>query len=228
MSMNNNNNMNNNKSLFLKRIALRALNNCPVVQDPKNIAYHEEDCQFRDVECPKDFCKDFIPQSTLGQHLISHAKVYATAKKCLNGIALVTPQFTKDVFDAECDYRWLLGPIDFNGKSFLVQVNHDHVLRHVCFWVQMIGSKFEAKNFKYKIQLQENDEYGSPTYKGPVKSLDDSKTKVFKSKIGLNVPSKIIKKYLKDDSLTLQVKFKDLKPKDDEDDQDSMASNDGD
>ena len=210
-------------------------NNCPVVQDPKNIAYHEEDCQFRDIECPYCFCKDFIPQSTLEEHLISHTIDFvgrldeAGNIKCENGYALVKKRLPSETFVNQKISRNLLGPINHDGKLFFVQYEKVHALKHVYFWVQMVGSKFEAKNFKYTIQLQENDEYGSSTYKGPMKSLDDSKTKVFESKIGLTVPFEVIKKYRDNDStIDLEIKIEDLKPKDDEGDQDSMISNDGD
>ena len=45
------------------------MNECPVVQDKKNIAYHEEDCEFREVVCPYLFCKEGIVQNMLNHHL---------------------------------------------------------------------------------------------------------------------------------------------------------------
>ena len=209
-------------------------NNCPVIQDPKNIAYHEEDCQFREIECPFCFCKDSIPQSTLDEHLISHSIDFVRRLdeggnvKCENGKAFVYQRLNPDFFLKHTVTRCLMGPINYNGKLFFVHTEKVLALQSLHCWVQMYGSKFEAKNFKYTIQLQESDEYGSPTYKGPVKSLDDSKTKVFESKIGLNVHFEVVKKYLKRHALALEVTIEDLKPKDDEDDRDSMVSNNGD
>merc|ERR1711976_1114144 len=96
------------------------------------------------------------------------------------------------------------------------------------FWLQMYGSKFEAKNYQYSIQLEEKEDLGTPIYKGPMKSLDDRKTEVFNSKIGLLVASDVIKKH-RDENHILKIFFemKDLKPKDDEMDRDSNVSNEG-
>ena len=90
----------------------------------------------------------------------------------------------------------------------------------------MYGSKFEAKNYKYSVQLQENEDLGTPIYKGPMKSLDDRKTDVFKSKVGLVVPLDVFKKHLGNETkIVFELKIEDLKPKEDEMDQDSEASN---
>ena len=53
--------------------------------------------------------------------------------------------------------------------------------RYVFFWVQIIGSKFETKNFKYSLQVEDPEFEGTYSYKGYVKSLDDKKTDVYKS-----------------------------------------------
>ena len=45
-------------------------NCCPIVHDRNNIAYHEEDCQYRDVLCPYRFCKRKIPVRKLKNHYL--------------------------------------------------------------------------------------------------------------------------------------------------------------
>ena len=46
-------------------------NNCQVVQDPKNISYHEEECNFRDVECIYKNCLEIVSVENVSQHLVT-------------------------------------------------------------------------------------------------------------------------------------------------------------
>ena len=59
-----------------------------------------------------------------------------------------------------------------------------------------------------------------------MKSLDDRKFEVFKSKVGLTVSIEVVKKFLDENGLTFELEIEDLKPKDDE--MESMASFNGD
>ena len=77
------------------------------------------------------------------------------------------------------------------------------------FYLQIYGSKFEAKNFIYRIKI-EDPEFGEFCYKGYVKSLDDKKMVAYESQIGLIVPSKVLKKFI-DDDLTVEIEIEDLK-----------------
>ena len=84
------------------------------------------------------------------------------------------------------------------------------------FYLQIYGSKFEAKNFIYRIKI-EDPEFGEFCYKGYVKSLDDKKTVAYESQIGLIVPSKVLKKFI-DDDLTVEIEIEDLKETETEND----------
>ena len=44
-------------------------NDCQVIQNRKNIEYHEEDCEYRDVLCINKFCKEFCAFVKLTDHL---------------------------------------------------------------------------------------------------------------------------------------------------------------
>ena len=73
------------------------------------------------------------------------------------------------------------------------------------------------------MQLPENQEAGFTTYKGPVKSLDDDKSEVFKSRNGLVLPFSTVKKHLDEGTLILHVEIEDLKVKEDDMDYDEPA-----
>ena len=207
-------------------------NDCKIVQDSKNISYHEDECEFRDVECILANCSEIVAYSNLTKHLIEvhERNIFDPfGKKCdaLNGEKVVKVHVNEERFKPSPSgkpWRALLGPILFNEKYFLLQSEINPSKDYSNAWMQIYGSKFEAKNYKYSIQLHENQDLGTSTYKGPMKSLDDRKTDVFKSKVGLVVPLDVLKKHLGNEKkIVFEIKIEDLKPKDDE--MDSEASN---
>ena len=207
-------------------------NDCKIVQDPQNISYHEEECEFRDVECVLGNCPEIVAYSNLTKHLDEvHEKNVFTPSGIRNaektGEILIKCDVLEKNFSPRSNgrpWRLLVGPILFNEKHFLLQSEINPAKDFVLAWMQMYGSRFEAKNYRYSIQLQEKEDLGTPIYKGPMKSLDDRKTDVFTSKVGLVVPLDVLKKHLGNETkIAFEIKIEDLKPKDDE--MDSEASN---
>ena len=110
-----------------------------------------------------------------------------------------------------------------SGKKFLLhhkidQVPHGKMLklpRNLFFWVQIIGSKFETKNFKYSLKVEDPEIDGTYFYKGYVKSLDDKKTDVYESSTaGLMISVEVLKKF-SGDVFTMEIEIEDQKPKED-------------
>merc|ERR1712062_491482 len=109
-----------------------------------------------------------------------------------------------------------------NGKKFLLHWNIEPAFvgqkllkTYVFLWVQIIGSKFETKNFKYSLQVEDPRFEGTHFYKGYVKSLDDKKTDVYESyTAGLMISFQGLKKFT-DDVFTMEIEIEDQKPKED-------------
>ena len=200
-------------------------NDCKIVQDPKNISYHEEECELRNVDCYDPNCDGNVAFSKLKDHFqeFNH-KIWKTVK-AKNSKVRHRAQMTS----LDYNISWQPSHIEFNEKVFILQLRYDSKEKNLIVWLQMYGSKFEAKNFKYVVKFQENEDFGTPIYKGPMKSLDDRKTDILESKIGLVVPLNVLKNHLNDDNIfDLDIEIEDLKPKDDENDRDSDVSNEDD
>ena len=110
------------------------------------------------------------------------------------------------------------------GKKFmlhyLVDSSKTHPFiktpRHVFFWIQIMGSKFETKNFKYSLQVGDPEFEGTLIYKGYVKSLDDKKSDVYlSSNAGLIISLEVGKKF-PGDAFTMEIEIEDQKPKEDD------------
>ena len=206
-------------------------NDCKIVQDPKNIAYHEEECQFRNIECYFPTCGKKVAFSKLEDHFQAHNHQKGRLIEAIGSKIQYGAHIQDKFFIPNGDYMWDWIPINikFNGKVFMLNMIFRTAEKHFFAWLQMQGSKFEAKNFKYFIQLQEKEDLGTPIYKGPMKSLDDKRTDVLESKLGLVVPLDVLKKHMDEQKiLHLEIEIEDLKPKDDENDRDSDVSNEDD
>ena len=98
---------------------------------------------------------------------------------------------------------------EMNNKIFFLQFGYNEK-DNVVIWIQILGSKFEAKNYHYRIEM-EDAEYGSFIFKGPVRSIDDDKTMIFQDQLGFSAPSKVMEKYVQDELLTVEIVMEDLK-----------------
>ena len=106
---------------------------------------------------------------------------------------------------------------------FAVQFDFDVEKSNAKGFVQIIGSKFEAMNYKYTIKI-EDPVFGEHFYKNQVKSLDDNCGDVFESEECLILPLKMIRQYIGKD-FEFVVEIEDLKPRE-EDDRESVESSD--
>ena len=92
--------------------------------------------------------------------------------------------------------------------SFLIHISSANGCDFI--WFQLIGSQFEARNFKYTLNVEDPD-VGKFSYEGTVRSLDDDKNNIFETGLGLTIPHGAMKKLLQDDHYYIEVKIKDLK-----------------
>ena len=118
--------------------------------------------------------------------------------------------FSRDCFRGLADSHQTLN-FKLNDKMFFIQFKMDEIRKITIIWIQILGSKFEAKNYRYRIEM-EDAEYGSFRFKGPVRSIDDDKTAmIFEEELGFSAPTKVMKKYVQDELLTVEIEMEDLK-----------------
>ena len=202
-------------------------NDCKVVQDLKNIEYHEEDCEFRDIMCPAFNCEDIIFGISNFEYHFDDRHSIDIKDDHKHHCVIVQENVLKL---KACDFGDFLEDIDVNKllhffpiheKLFLVHIDRDPKNRkNIIFWIQILGSKFEAKNYTCSIQVGDST-HGQFTFKGPIKSLDDDKnvSKALEEQYGLIVSLDFAKKFVDDkDMLTLEIEIEDLKPKEEQTD----------
>ena len=74
-------------------------NDCKIVQDPKNISYHEEECEFRDVECIIGNCLEIVAYSNLTKHMV---EVHEISISNPSGIMFKSFKFVSEFFFFRC------------------------------------------------------------------------------------------------------------------------------
>ena len=195
-------------------------NDCKIVQDLKNIEYHEEDCQFRDVHCPLYFCDFIVPVSDLKKHILEIHDFDIENED--SDLVINDKVFTlknSNIYDENEDGNYREFYYFRQDKNlFVIQLYYTFESDKECLmiWIQLWGSKFEAKNYNCLIQMGDST-HGRFMFKGPVKSLDDSGEKNYYGlrNNGLIVSLDFAKKFEKfiDDegSLTVEIEIENLK-----------------
>ena len=186
-------------------------NKCPFVfQDYRHLSrlhlsYHEKDCEFRDVLCSYKFCKEIIPAVEFKRHCLEKhgfdLKIYFAKIMSERGMH----QFGWLDFIC-CGFKSIL----FNdSKTFVIHARKCN--GRTFFWLQLVGSQFEAKNFEYSLKVEGPPDIGEFIYKGTVRSLDDDKNDILETGLGLAISQGALKKLHQIDSYGLEIKIIDLK-----------------
>ena len=96
-----------------------------------------------------------------------------------------------------------------NGKHFIVQMQSDQKKERIILWICLFGSKIQANDLNYKVEIEVPR--NKVLYEGPVRYIDENKSDIVKSQVGLNVPFSIVKKCLKQCRLHFSIEIKNLK-----------------
>ena len=170
-------------------------NGCDIVQDRRNIEYHEQDCNFRDVKClyQRGFyrCQVKCSFESLKHHLCSHdiGQFPAQSSSQVSISSDKFPRFLKEPIGS----RGSIQSLTLHEKTFYFLTELDSIRQRCTFYLMLHGSKFEAMNFKYLMKLETSDDGGKYSFEGQVKSIDDDKDEVFKFGVGcLVVPLEAI------------------------------------
>ena len=187
---------------------------CPVVLDKCQIEIlcdHETECEFRDVLCSYGFCEERVLASEFKKHCLeTHELDFETdtAEVSENGVCILIDEVEKKCFDLE----WCSNTnkvIRFNdSKSFLFHINSQNGSNF--FWLQLIGSEFEAMDFEYSLKVEVSphgaSHIGKFYYEGDVRSLDDDKNELFETGLGLVIFNGALKKLVQSQDIHISKK----------------------
>ena len=189
-------------------------NGCPVVLGKGEIEIlcdHETECKFQDVLCSYGYCEERVLASEFKKHCLeTHELDFETdtAEVSENGVCILIDEVEKKCFDLE----WCSNTnkvIRFNdSKSFLFHINSQNGSNF--FWLQLIGSEFEAMDFEYSLKVEVSphgaSHIGKFYYEGDVRSLDDDKNELFETGLGLVIFNGALKKLVQSQDIHISKK----------------------
>ena len=165
---------------------------CQITRGPHNIIQHEESCEFRLVTCPiHSKCKEYQFRKSL-EHFKRHNMSELIVKD--NETCIKIP-IKKSYFQFNwhtTDYIYTI-----NGKNFFIQMSLDDLKESVLMWIYLVGSKFEANEFIYRLEVK--SPVSKTIYEGPVRYIDEKREDIKKSQMGLFVPYSIVRSFKKND-----------------------------
>ena len=77
-----------------------------------------------------------------------------------------------------------------NDNNFIIRMLFDKEKKFLMFWICLLGSKFQAKEFTYIFEVKVSGR--KVTYEGPVQYIDENISDIVKSQMGLIVSYNII------------------------------------
>ena len=96
-------------------------------------------------------------------------------------------------------------------RNYIVQIRFCDKKKIALIWVRSRGSKFQAKNTNYKIEVQGSE--SKVSYEGPVRRIDEKSEDIVKSLKGLTIPIDNISQCSQRYRLNFSVEIKNLKLK---------------
>ena len=190
---------------------------CQFVEYVEKIEEHEDECEFREVICPIYDCFEVINcrvslKDILEEHLkmgnleTPHENRCLEYRNCFSEhcIDLKTPSPTVEIDGSKFKFKFIKGVREtcinrlehfyFDGKTFLCHIeynyNFERELKDKCsftLWIQLIGSRSQAKNYISRIQVG-NPDVEAYSYTGPIKCIDNSKWSALFEDFGLCIP----------------------------------------
>ena len=206
--------------IWLPTSCRNKVNGCDFVQESKFIGSHEEQCQFQNVHCNFGNCVLKLPPAILKSH-------YKTIH-CLDIDQMISSTFHyKPRPSYHIDVKLKASNFE-NGPKFLMSPGLINITMHnevktfffhqqlhpakqcFMFFMQMYGKNSEAQNYEYIIRLVDG-KFGTTSYQGQMRSIDDNKIAIFKSRAAFIIPLHIAKQFLPEGKMSLEVKIQDLR-----------------
>ena len=189
-------------------------NDCKIVQDSKNIVYHEEVCEYRNITCVYENCQEICVAKKLPIHLTDQHKLLNWTKSTSTEITMVGSKYFLEINLDDKNlaknnknrhtFFWIVNDVK---EHFFVQFEKNIQNQTLMIWVQLYGSKIEAKNYKYFAKLDDPSSTMTFFFKGQVKSVTDDKVNVFNDRIGFVIELNALTKCLQNQNNVLRVEL---------------------
>ena len=178
---------------------------CQEIKEKEDMMFHQTECIYRLVKCPRMVCGDEVPF----HELLDHMKPDCFLEEEL----VIREGYTYDEY--ECSKSVLYKPYKITAKNrifFTVTKFEDD--QHYC-WIHFYGSPIEAKNYSYTLEYHNDTKTPEVTcsFSDQVISIDETADSIIENVNCLVISRKLFenKFVLTDDTFKFSVKIRNLK-----------------
>ena len=140
---------------------------CQKILDTGVLNEHEKKCIYRQVTCPFKNCASKVPFHALLEHMEKTGHFRVQYK--FTYVANVLHEDNLENLDYGKKGKNPV-KIEFDDRAFLFQTVRSAT--NIEFWIQLLGTEIEAKNYYYKLEFHGNDPNNRNTYSAQVMSID--------------------------------------------------------
>ena len=147
---------------------------CQTSSGEQAMVAHEAECIYRVVQCPSKLCQSKIPFHYLLEHMekgkcsLFNLQINPVTKKY--NISWNFPDMSNRHYNI-----YFTPPTKFvvDKAVFFLHMEQYRDDQSIYFYIQMVGSKNEAKNYYYKLSFFGVDRYIASNFTGQAISIDD-------------------------------------------------------
>ena len=182
---------------------------CQESSDKESMIFHQIECIYRLVKCPRIVCESKVPFYQLLDHMKAKpdfAESYtADLQKTLSLICKIGPS------------GWILAKyglipieIEIDGNVFcVVGILKNDIFYH---WIQFFGSSHEAKNYSYTLEYKGQQPSATLPHSNQMISVDETSDSIIANGKALGVCLKYFKaNFIKDDEFFYDITIRNLK-----------------
>ena len=203
---------------------------CQESSSEEAIINHEAECTYRLVKCPRINCDEKVPFRELLDHL-KPSRGCKVMDVDLYNIFNRNPPFRFRIDKPSFDIGDIAADpikITYNGKVFFLVSEKYPNQQNYRTWIQMYGSKYEAKNYFYTVKLHGNDQNPnvSSTFTAQVIPIDEDPTSILNGNNYFGIDFKVFKElFMNQDRLyKVSVELKNMKEEAKDDNNESGIS----
>ena len=153
---------------------------CNEVFGEEDLTFHCFQCTYRLVSCPNLSCKSKVPFHQLLEHIETQKCSSEEHYELEEGVEIVhTQTLSPLMFNSFFPFSFLPKRIEFDEKLFFFTGDYLKDNETFYFWIQVFGSKYEAKDYYYKLKIHGTDPNTVATYNGQAISIDENTSSSF-------------------------------------------------
>ena len=170
---------------------------CNEILSEKDMFFHENECLYRNVECLKATCNTKLPFHKLLGHMTKN-NCFDSNSSSTNGKFVINYNDLSEEMYTNGGFIEAPEKMVFDNRVFFLGGDQSRDVPTYYLWVQLYGSKYEAKNYYYTLELHGIDPNIKNIFTGQVFAIDENRNAIKETKECFGIQFDIFKKLFVD------------------------------